>query len=162
MTGSSAGTDQRMIYMRFQPMWAYIDGVRELCRFLCARTFADSTVAERVQLASQELLENAVKYSAEVDARDVELEIIREPEHIVVGVLNHAIPAATRLLEAELARLRVMAPEAAYLWAFERVAEADIGSNRMGLARIRHEGGFSLDMTYADDGRICIAARGKL
>ena len=58
--------------MRFRPVWAYIDGIREFCRFFCATTFSGD-VAERASVVVQETLENAVKYSTDGENGRAEL-----------------------------------------------------------------------------------------
>ena len=36
-----------MVFMRFRPAWAYIDGIREFGRFFCETTFGTSALAQR-------------------------------------------------------------------------------------------------------------------
>ena len=53
-----------LVFMRFRPAWAYIDGIREFGRFFCQTTFGTQELADRACVVIQETLENAVKYSS--------------------------------------------------------------------------------------------------
>ena len=156
--------EQHMVFMRFRPMWAYITGTREFCRFFCATTFPKPDVAERVQLVIQELLENAVKYSADSTTCDVELAINElAGDEIEISVSNYAHPDAADRLLAELARMALMTPEEAYLAAVQRAATLPKGrSAEMGLARVRLEGLVEIHSTPIADGRIRVTCRGPL
>jgi hypothetical protein len=46
--------------------------------------------------------------------------------------------------------------------AFERASKEPDASARLGLARVRYEGGVELAMSEQEGGRICITASGKL
>jgi hypothetical protein len=153
-----------LVLLRFRPMWAYIAGTREFCRFFCATTFSKPDVAERVQLVIQELLENAIKFSADGSTCDVEL-AIRENDgrEIEIAVSNFAPPQASSKLESELARIAALTPEEAYLSAVQRAATLPEGSSaELGLARIRFEGLLDIESTPIADGRIRITCRGPL
>ena len=62
-----------LVFMRFRPAWAYIEGIREFGRFFCETTFGTTDVAERARVVIQETLENAVKYSTTGEDSELEL-----------------------------------------------------------------------------------------
>ena len=70
-----------LVFMRFRPAWAYIDGIREFGKFFCQTTFGTQELADRACVVIQETLENAVKYSTNSD--DSELELSRSEERRV-------------------------------------------------------------------------------
>lgn len=156
--------NEHLVFMRFRPMWAYISGTREFCRFFCETTFKKADVAERAQLVIQELLENAVKYSADSSACDVELAIRQDNDNeIEIAVSNFATPASVAKLSEELERIAQMKPEEAYMFAVQRAATLPDGSSaQIGLARVRFEGLVDIKSTPIDDGRIRITCRGQL
>lgn len=155
---------EHLVFLRFRPMWVYITGTREFCRFFCATTFPDRDVAERVQLVIQELLENAVKYSSDEGTCDVELAIREyEGKEFEISVSNYATPESIASLGRELERMSQLSPEEAYLTAVKRaVTLAEGTSAQMGLARIRHEGLVKIESTPTADGRIRVTCRGPI
>lgn len=156
--------NEHLVFMRFRPMWAYITGTREFCRFFCATTFDQPDVAERVQLVIQELLENAVKYSSDSATCDVELAITElGSKEIEIAVSNFGSPNALVKLSAELARIALLSPEEAYVSAVQRAATLPDGSSaEMGLARVRFEGRVDIESSQTTDGRIRVTCRGPI
>ncbi len=65
-------------------------------------------------------------------------------------------------LSEELNGIQTLDPEQAYLAAFIRASNEPEASARLGLARIRYEGGVELSMQEESGGRIRITATGKL
>jgi hypothetical protein len=157
-----ASLPRPMVVMRFRPAWVYIDGVREFGRFFCATMFGAPAVAERARIVIQETLENAVKYSTDSPESELELVIQSDDENMEISVSS--IPDAAHLmrLRADLSDIHSLAPEQAYLAAFLRAAAEPDESSRLGLARIRYEGGVELSMQEQEGGRIRIIAKGKL
>jgi anti-sigma regulatory factor (Ser/Thr protein kinase) len=153
----------RLIYVRFRPAWAYLDGVREFCRFFCATTFDDEEVAERMQVVVQEALENAVRYS-NTQGADLEVSIESDGAQIEVVVESEPAPGHLDRLRAELEQLTAIPAEQAYAMALQRAAEASVeGLRGFGLARILHEGRMELRLLELEDSRrIRLVAGGKL
>jgi len=148
--------------MRFRPAWAYIDGIREFGRFFCQTTFGTAELAERARLIIQETLENAVKYSSKSPESELELMIRASDDVIEFAVSSFPDPAHMENLKKELDGLNARDPEQAYLAAFERASTETQASARLGLARIRYEGGVELSLREEEGGRVCITASGKL
>jgi hypothetical protein len=151
-----------LVFMRFRPAWAYIDGIREFGRFFCQTTFGAQELADRACVVIQETLENAVKYSTSDADSELELSIESDGRSIEFSVSSVPDAAHLRSLREELDGLRTLDPEQAYLAAFIRASNEPEASARLGLARIRYEGGVELSMKEEAGGRVRITARGKL
>ena len=151
-----------LVFMRFRPAWAYIEGIREFGRFFCATTFGTTDLADRAQGVLQETLENAIKYSAKNANSELELLIRADGGNIEFSVSSMPDAAHLKSLKAELAGIQSLDPEQAYLAAFLRASEEPDASARLGLARIRYEGGVELEIKDEDGGRIRVTATGKL
>lgn len=158
-----AASKKPLVLMRFRPVWTYIDGVREFCRFFCDTTFQATDLAERASVVIQETLENAVKYSTGGDDAELELRIESQGATIEFSVSSLPDPSHLHRLREELTSMAAQTPEEAYVAAFLRVAAADPGAaSRLGLARIRHEGRAELSLQEEPGGRIRITATGTL
>jgi hypothetical protein len=148
--------------MRFRPAWAYIDGIREFGRFFCQTTFGTRELAERASVVIQEALENAVKYTSNAADSELELSIESDGSNIEFSVTSLPDKKHLDSLREELNGIQTLDPEQAYLAAFIRAANEPEASARLGLARIRYEGGVELSMKEEAGGRIRITATGKL
>lgn len=163
MTDSqSDGVTRPLVFMRFRPAWAYIDGIREFGRFFCATTFGAPEVAERARVVIHEALENAVKYST--DSPDSELELLIQSNGQTIEIAVSSMPDATHVarLRSELSDIHSLGPEEAYVAAFLRAASEPDESSRLGLARIRYEGGVEISLQEQEGGRIRVTATGKV
>ena len=151
-----------LVFMRFRPAWAYIDGIREFGRFFCETTLSDSEAAERARLVLQETLENAVKYSTPGPNGELELCIVAKQGELEIAVTSLPEPEHLDALRAELARIDSVDPTQAYIDAVARAADAPDAAARLGLARMRLEGNVRLGVEEQADGRIRVTARGIL
>ncbi|HEY3493229.1 MAG TPA: hypothetical protein VGK73_01030 [Polyangiaceae bacterium] len=152
---------QPLVFMRFRPVWAYIDGIREFCRFFCATTFSGD-VAERASVVVQETLENAVKYSTEGENSELELMIESRGSEIEFSVSSLPDPTHLGGLRDELTSMESQTPEEAYVAAFIRAASSPESVSRIGLARIRHEGRAEITLKEESGGRVRITATSTL
>jgi anti-sigma regulatory factor (Ser/Thr protein kinase) len=157
--GPNAAT---IIEVRFKPLWEYIEAIRHLGQSFCQTTFGQTAVSERAQLIIQEALENAVKYSQQGSRSDLEILISSEGNTIEITVGSRPTPEDLASLREELEWICAKDAETAYLEAFKRAAENPEGSARLGLARMRFEGGVELSMIETGDGRIRLTARGAI
>jgi hypothetical protein len=148
--------------MRFRPAWAYIDGIREFGRFFCETTFGTPELAERARVIIQETLENAVKYSSTSAEAELELLIKSDGTNIEFQVSSLPDAAHAQALMSELQGIHAQDPEAAYLAAFQRASDEPWASARLGIARMRYEGGVELSVREEASGRIRVTATGKL
>jgi hypothetical protein len=151
-----------LVSVSFRPVWAYIDGVREFGRFFCETTFKQAGLAERAQVVLQETLENAVKYSAQDPDSKLEVEISSDGSELQISTLSHADPKHLQTLREEIDMLRRFDPEAAMIAAFARAAHEPEAPARLGLARMRYEGQFELQISEEGDGNVRVTAVGKL
>jgi hypothetical protein len=154
-------SQEPLVFMRFRPAWAYIDGVREFCRFFCETTYPDKDLAERARVVLQETLENAVKYSTPGQLSELELEVHADRDAFKIVITSRPDPRHLQNLKAELEHLTKLDPEAAYIAAFMRAASEPEASARLGLARMRYEARFELNLDEEADGRVSIVAVGK-
>lgn len=156
------GLGSPLVFLRFRPVWTYIDGVREFGRFFCEQTFSDGELAERAQMAIQETLENAVKYSSRNEDTELEVSISSDGQRLVIACTSEPDPNHLSKLKMELEQIHALDPEAAYIAAFRRAAAEPEAASRLGLARMRYEGRFELTLDDADDGRVRITAVSNL
>jgi len=151
-----------LIEVRFKPLWEYIEAIRHLGHSLCQATFGTNAVSERAQLIIQEALENAVKYSRDGAMSDLEILISSSGDCIEITVGSTPTPEDLASLREELKWICSTDPQTAYLEAFRRAADNPEGPARLGLARMRCEGGVELSMVESGDGRIRLTARGVI
>jgi hypothetical protein len=157
----SIPSQEPLLFMRFRPAWAYIDGVREFCRFFCQTTYPQHDLGERARVVLQETLENAVKYSTPGQLSELELEVHANRDSFEIAITSRPDPRHLQNLKAELEYLTQLDPEAAYVAAFLRAASQPEASARLGLARMRYEARFELHLDEESDGRVRIIAIGK-
>jgi len=159
----SCGTDTAtLIEVRFKPLWEYIEAIRHLGKSFCMTTYGEGSISDRAQLIIQEALENAVKYSQGGPKSDLEILISSSGGAIEISVGSKPTAEDLASLREELSWINAKDPQTAYLEAFMRAAENPEGSARLGLARMRYEGGVELSMVETEDGRIRLTARGAL
>jgi hypothetical protein len=156
-----SSTVEPLIFLRFRPAWAYIDGVREFCRFFCEATYPQKDLAERARVVLQETLENAVKYSTPGQLSELELEVHADKDAFRISITSRPDPQHLQTLKDELSHLTMLDPEAAYIAAFFRAAKEPEAPARLGLARMRYEARFELHLDEESDGRVRIVAVGK-
>jgi anti-sigma regulatory factor (Ser/Thr protein kinase) len=155
--------DERpLVFMRFRPAWAYIEGIREFGRSFCDTTFPQRDVAERARMVLQETLENAIKYSLSEFGYELELTFASDGRRLEISITSAPDPAHLATLKREIDEIYRLDPEAAYLAAVRRAADEPEAAARIGLARIRFEGNAELRVREQKDGRICVTAAASL
>jgi len=137
--------------------WDASPDLEQFLGFITAYTkgrFSAST-AERVTLASTELLDNAVRYGSL--ARDFSYRLDVDSSRISVSVRNTTVRARIEMLSGQLRRLDA-SPEQVYASELERSMVATGGRRSMlGLARIRHEAEMLLELNV-DDTEVSVRA----
>jgi hypothetical protein len=161
LSGLPERREGQLVALRFQPMWAFIQSVRELGHSVCQAAFADPLVAQRARLIIQEALENAVKYSSPDGYSELEVIIGTEDDSVEITVVSTPRPEHLANLRDELRWICELSPEEAYLEAFRRAAQNPDCSARLGLARMRFEGGMRISMVE-DHGQLRLTARGAV
>lgn len=140
--------------------WDASPDLEQFLGFITAYTkgrFSNS-LAERITLASTELLDNAVRYGSL--ARDFSYRLALEGSYVSVSVQNATMRARIDMLTAQLRRLE-SAPEQVYTSELERSMGPGSGRRSMlGLARIRHEAEMKIDIEV-DDNEVTVRAQCK-
>lgn len=137
----------------FSPKWwSYVSSTRIMVASFCNVQLANEEIADKVAMTAQELLENAVKYSASKED-NVTLEFqIHEGDNIVLEVRNRAERSQIEGLRAHFQEISEGDPLLAYLSRMQRIAEnPHAEGSQLGLARIRYETGCDLVMRIDDD-----------
>ncbi|HEY3499050.1 MAG TPA: hypothetical protein VGK73_30370 [Polyangiaceae bacterium] len=103
----------------------------------------NSQVAQRVSLAAYELIANALAFSTM--SEDIGVEILESERQIAVRVSNQTIAARISMLNEHVLKVRAN-PEQALT---DEMRRAVAGGPRpmLGLARVVHEAGMSLDVS---------------
>lgn len=132
----------------FSPKWwSYVTSTRVMVSSFCNVQLADEDVADKIAMAAQELLENAVKYSADHDHEvTLSFEIVEERE-VTLMVTNQAKPEALEGLRAFHKEISEGDPLMVYLTRMQRIAnDPEAEGSQLGLARIRFETGQPLEL----------------
>jgi hypothetical protein len=104
-------------------------------------------VAQRLSVGAYELLSNALNFGSV--ASDIVLELIETDSIVGVRVANEAIQARISMLTEHLLRLRTNA-EQTFLEELRRSVTGGIPRPMLGLARVTHEVGLTLDLQVQD------------
>ena len=141
--------------------WSKIDPTREAVGLLVLALFGDDDLRDALAMVSEELLENAIKYS--LPASSVALAIEHRGDGVDIAVTNAVDGGAVHLadLRARIAWVRSFAtPSEAYAAALARVyAQAGDGRSGLGIARIAYEGRCGLECDESVPGRVTVTAR---
>jgi hypothetical protein len=128
-----------------QVIWDASPDLEEFLRFI--RAYAkgrfSSNLAERIALASNELLDNAVRYGSL--ARDFSYRLDLDSSLVKVRVHNTTVMARIEMLTSQVRRL-ASSPEQVYASELERSTSTGGRRSMLGLARIRHEAEMQLDL----------------
>ncbi len=140
--------------------WSKIDPAREAVGLLVLALFGDDNLRDALAMVSEELLENAIKYSR--PASSVALAIEHRDDGVEIAVTNvvdEATGHMTLLAERVAWVGSFETPAAAYSAALARVyAENRPGATGLGLARIAYEGRCGLACDTSVPGRVTVKA----
>ncbi len=115
-------------------------------------------IAEKIAVASYELLVNALNYSSV--SRDVIFELVASHDVVTVRVQNETIPTRAAMLRDHLARV-TKDPEAAFMEEMGKSVGASARRPSLGLARIAFEARMSLTLEQQDQ-RVIMSASTRL
>lgn len=104
-------------------------------------------VAQRLSVGAYELLSNALNFGSV--SSDIVLELIETDSIVGVRVANEAIQARISMLTEHLLKLRTNA-EQTFLEELRRSVTGGIPRPMLGLARVTHEVGLTLDLQVQD------------
>lgn len=149
-------SNNRLVELRFKPLWLYVDEVREFCGFFARASFEDAAVGERVGLVVHELVENAIRYG---DEKELELRMERSDGLVVIRVANTTTEERAQKLAAIFEDMMSISAPDAYVRAMQSAAGRPSIESGLGLPRARWEGQVDLEL-QREPGRVCITARG--
>jgi hypothetical protein len=145
------------VEVRFAPTVFLVSVMREFVSSFYLRVLGRGT-SQLVAMATHELLENALKYSAEEGATlQIEVESRAATEHVTIRIENKASTEHIGPLREVLARMNdAPDPMAHYLTLMRETSKRADGSG-LGLARLRAEADMKLALEV-DGNRVCIVA----
>jgi hypothetical protein len=128
-----------------QVSWDASPDLEEFLRFVStyAKRRFSGNLAERVALATNELLDNAVRYGSL--AREFSYQLVADRGAISVYVHNTTVLTRIEMLSSHLKRLEGSA-EQVYASELERSASGGGRRSMLGLARVRHEAEMKLEL----------------
>ena len=112
-------------------------------------------VAQRLSVGAYELLSNALNFGSV--SSDIVLELIESENIVGVRVSNEAIQARISMLTEHLVKLRANA-EQTFMEELRRSVTGGIPRPMLGLARVTHEVGLTLDL-QVQDRRVTVTAQ---
>jgi hypothetical protein len=115
--------------------------------------------SQMLAMATHELLENALKYSAEEGATlAIEVEPGPASDKVSIRIRNCAAPAHIKPLQEVIERMdRAPDPMAHYLALMRETSKRPEGSG-LGLARLRAEAGMRVALELLEGNNVCIVA----
>jgi hypothetical protein len=145
-------------HLVFRPNIKLVSTVRRFTNEFYRRVLVDQSLAERLALATHELLENAVAYSSD---GETSMRIEVDGDVLVIRTWNRT--SAERLASVKKLIDGIVAapdPEQYYQHLLATAAKRTEGSG-LGLARVRSEAEMGLEYEVQDD-QLCIRATSKI
>ena len=112
-------------------------------------------VAQRLSVGAYELLANALNFGSV--SSDIVIELIESDNLVGVRVTNDAIAARISMLSEHLLKLKTNA-EQTFLEELRRSVTGGIPRPMLGLARVSHEAGLTLDL-QVQERRVAVTAQ---
>jgi hypothetical protein len=148
------GEGVELIQIRLDPGSHLLEATRSYLNSYMLTRFHSRT-AEKVALASHELIENALNFGSVTS--EILYSLTQTPELIEIRVSNSASSSRQQLLHGRMEKL-VADAEKAYLEEMSRSVSGGLPRAQLGLARICHEAQMSLEAVI-EGGRITMIAR---
>jgi len=149
MTSTIIDGKKAFVELRFGPNWEYISTVRNFIINFLAITLDDKKRADRIAMAVNELVENAIKYSVE-DGIEINLEVLKNSHQINVTVRNHGSEDQYEILNNIITEINNLPPLEAYMKRMKESATKMDKESNIGLARIRYETNANISPSYND------------
>jgi hypothetical protein len=139
--------------------WDALKEMQEFASTYCARRFPGE-LGDRARLASNELLENAVRYAT--PGSEVVYEVLDLRGGFGVRVVNDAVASRIPWLRRRIEELAAPDSQSAYRSAVRRLVETgDRGlGGGLGLVRVRHEAAVELAIDISGS-RVAVTATGQ-
>lgn len=148
---ATAPSDERVYFeLVFRPSVILTTVVRRFISDFYERVLSDDDSTSRLALATQELLENAIKYCASGDTV-LSIDYDRTTKIVRIRTSNRSDPDHIAILQRRFAEMRAE-PDAFqfYQQLLRSTVHEKVGSG-LGLARIRCEGEMDVDLTVSGD-----------
>jgi len=153
MTTTSSDTPAKVLSMRLDAQWSFVDDIRRLVENFCAAA-ADADQGGEVALAAHELIQNAIA-NASTPFIELELAVDGRDRGVELAVSHACAPDRVARLRAKLSRLYGYAD--ALQGYLATMAENPDGTGGLGLARVRYESGLDLAVVEGS-GRVTVRA----
>lgn len=144
--------------LAFRPNIAVVSTVRRFTTEFYRRTIADDELAQRVALATHELLENAVAYATDEET-EIRIEVVGD--QLVVKTWNRALPERLARLRAAMDEMNAEPDADRYYQKLLIRASKSLEGSGLGLARVRAEAEMQLRYEIDQD-RVCVMATTKV
>lgn len=150
------------IELRFPPRRAFVTRIAAMVRQFCRELLGDGDLLSRVNMATHELVENVVKYSAGgLCELRVELRLEGPSPTVSIETANDVGGEALEALERWLLAVQEAPDPVAFYDRTIRASATRRHGSGLGLARIRAEGEMELSHRIAG-GRVTIRAESAL
>jgi len=146
------GPDMAYFEMSFSPSDELISLVRRFVGTFYLRVLSDPDLASRVALATHELLENAVRYSADgVALIRMEIRSLQSSPHVEIRTRNRAPKAHTGVLATRIDEMNSLGDPFKFYQLLMRRSAKDGIRGGLGLGRIAAEGEMAISCEILDD-----------
>ncbi len=145
--------------LSFQRRPELVSIVRRFVSDFYDRTLSDPDASSRIALATHELLENAVKYARDGQAKvRIEVRPKGTSAHVRIRTRNRANPEDAAYIDRTITEMRdSVDPNLYYLDVIRRNARRTDGSG-LGLARIHAEAEMEVSVKCGDNGTVTVIA----
>lgn len=127
--------------------WSFISSTRIFVSSFCGHSVGDPEFADKVAMATHELLENAVKYSV-MSGEPVRCQVGIDEDHVWVRIQNEAAPEHIETLQRVFEEVATGHPLEVYIERMQRSLSTD--KSELGLARIRYETDAAMELKVTD------------
>ena len=157
-----SGSTKELVYLRLPSDYEMLDQVRVFLAAYCQQRFT-SDLAERVGLATHELLENAIRFGRVADGLELHLGTNKDENRVWLTVVNHAVPTRVRILREWVEKLRREAEdEDLDLRGMVMRMQNEAGlPAHLGLSRLRYEADLAIELEEAGS-RVAVTAIGEI
>jgi len=145
--------EEVLVRLMFTPGSSPLEATHTFLNAYLAERVAPAA-AQRVCLAAYELLSNATNYATL--GSDVVLEIVERIGKVSVRASNNTIPARVAMLRQQLEKIQGN-PEETFVSELKRSMIGGVSRPMLGLARIAHEVGLTLELEISGD-RVTVTA----
>ncbi len=149
--------DERVYFeLVFRPSVVLTTSVRRFVSDFYERVLDDEDSTSRLAMATQELLENAVKYGSHGETV-LRIEVLRSEGLVRIHTSNRSDALNIAILERRISEMRSAADPFGFYQRLLRATVHEPAGSGLGLARIRCEGEMEVDLTVEGD-RVAINA----